>query len=157
MVHRHERLQTLIEPSLTALGYELVGVEYVPGRKAGLLRVYIDSPDGITLEDCERASHQISGVLDVEDPIHREYTLEVSSPGLDRPLFTAAHFERFAGQQVRVKLAVPVDGRRNVSGALQGVVDGKVVIREEGVEIRLPLEAIGKAQLIPELDFRKRR
>ncbi len=156
MVHRHERLQTLIEPSLTALGYELVGVEYVPGRKAGLLRVYIDSPDGITLEDCERVSHQISGVLEVEDPIHQAYSLEVSSPGLDRPLFTAAHFERFAGQQVRVKLAVPVEGRRNVTGALQGLIDGKVVILEEGVEIRLPLEAIGKAQLIPELDFRKR-
>ena len=156
MVQRHERLQALIEPSLTALGYELVGIEYIPGRKSALLRVYIDSPDGITLEDCERASHQISGVLEVEDPIHQAYSLEVSSPGLDRPLFTAAHFERFAGEQVRVKLAVPVDGRRNVTGALQGVIDGKVVILEEGVEIRLPLEAIGKAQLIPELDFRKR-
>ncbi len=156
MVQRHERLQALIEPSLAALGYELVGIEYIPGRKAALLRVYIDSPDGITLEDCERVSHQISGVLEVEDPIHQAYSLEVSSPGLDRPLFTAAHFERFAGEQVRVKLAVPVEGRRNVTGALQGLIDGKVVILEDGVEIRLPLEAIGKAQLIPDLDFRKR-
>ncbi len=156
MGHRHERLQALIEPSVTALGYELVGIEYLPGRKGALLRVYIDSPNGITLEDCERVSHQVSGVLEVEDPIRQAYTLEVSSPGVERPLFTAAHFQRFAGERVRVKLAVPVDGRRNVTGVLKGFTNGEVVVVEEGAEIRLPLEAIGKAQLIPELDFRKR-
>ncbi len=121
-----------------------------------MLRVYIDSPDGITVEDCERVSHQVSGVLEVEDPIRHGYTLEISSPGVERPLFTPAHFERFAGEKIRVRLAVAVDGRRNVTGILKGIEKGKVVVLEEGVEIRLPLEAIGRAQLVPELDFRKR-
>ena len=156
MGHRHERLQTLIEPSITALGYELVGIEYFPGRKGALLRVYIDSPDGVTVEDCERVSHQVSGVLEVEDPIRHGYTLEISSPGVERPLFTPAHFQRFAGEKIRVRLTVPVDGRRNVIGILKGIEHGQVVVLEEGVEIRLPLEAIGRAQLVPELDFRKR-
>ncbi len=156
MAHRHERIQALIEPSVTALGYELVGIEYFPGGKGALLRVYIDSPDGITVEDCERVSHQVSGVLEVEDPIRHGYTLEVSSPGVDRPLFSPAHFQRFAGKTIRVKLAVPVNGRRNVIGILKGLEDGTVVVLEEGVEVRLPLEAIGRAQLVPELDFRKR-
>ncbi len=156
MGHRHERLQTLIEPSIAALGYELVGIEYFPGGKGALLRVYIDSPDGVTVEDCERVSHQVSGVLEVEDPIRHGYTLEISSPGVERPLFTPAHFQRFAGEKIRVRLTVPVDGRRNVIGILKGIEHGQVVVLEEGVEFRLPLEAIGRAQLVAELDFRKR-
>ncbi len=157
MGQRDERLLALIEPSVRALGYELVGVEYFPWRKGALLRVYIDSAEGITVDDCERVSHQVSGVLDVEDPIREGYTLEVSSPGLDRPLFTPAHFQRFVGEKVRVKMDVPVQGRRNITGVLRGLVDGKVVVLEGDQERHLPLDAIGKAQLVPEIDFRKRR
>ncbi len=157
MRRRHERLQTLIEPCVTALGYELVGLEFVPRGGGGLLRVYIDSPEGITVEDCERVSHQISGVLDVEDPIRGAYTLEVSSPGIDRPLFTPEHFERFAGERVSVRLDVPIQGRRKITGVLQGLSDGEVVVLENGEEWRLPMAAISKAQLVPEIDLRRRR
>jgi len=156
MRRRHARLQSLIGPSVTALGYELIGVEYAAQGDGGLLRVYIDSPDGITVDDCERVSHQVSGVLDVEDPISGPYRLEVSSPGVNRPLFTPEHFERFAGERVRVRLEVLVEGRRNITGVLQGLSDGKVVIIEDGEERRLPLEAIDKAQLAPEIEFRRR-
>ncbi len=156
MRRRHERLTLLIEPCVTVLGYELVGLEYAPGGDGGLLRVYIDSPAGITVDDCERVSHQVSGVLDVEDPIRGSYTLEVSSPGLDRPLFTPEHFERFAGETVRVRLDAPVQGRRKITGVLQGFSDGNVVVIEDGEEWRLPLEAISRARLVPELGLRRR-
>ena len=157
MRRQHEPVRAMIEPSLTAMGYELVGVEYLPrGADGGLLRVYIDSPGGITVDDCERVSHQVSGVLDVEDPIKGPYTLEVSSPGLARPLFTPEHFRRFSGHKVRLKLDLPVDGRRNITGVLVGCEDDEVVVLEDGGERRLPLAAIGRAQLVPEFDFRKR-
>jgi len=157
MHRQQEHLQALLEPSVVALGYELVGVEYFPQRTGAMLRVYIDSPDGITVDDCERVSHQVSGVLDVEDPVRGGYTLEVSSPGVDRPLYTPEHFSRFAGERVRVRLDVPVQGRRNITGILKGFSDGKVIVLEDGEERRLPLEAIGKAKLAPELDFRRNR
>lgn len=144
------RLQALIEPAVAALGYELVGVVYVPQGRHSLLRVYIDSTAGITLEDCERVSHQVSGVLDVEDPIKGQYELEVSSPGLDRPLFSIAHFERFTGRRARLRLHTPQNGRRNFTGVLAGVRDGQVVVVEDGVEFALPFESIDKAQLVPE-------
>ena len=157
MQRQHERLRALLEPAVTALGYELVGVEYFPQGSGSMVRVYIDSPDGITVDDCERVSHQVSGVLDVEDPVRGGYTLEVSSPGVDRPLYTPEDFSRFAGERVRVRLDVPVQGRRNITGILKGFSDGNVVVLEDGEERRLPLDAIGKAKLAPELDFRRNR
>ncbi|MEN9461286.1 MAG: ribosome maturation factor RimP, partial [Pseudomonadota bacterium] len=102
-------LQQLFEPAVTALGYELVGVERLSfGRRGALLRVYIDSPTGITVDDCGRVSHQISGILDVEEPIKSDYTLEVSSPGLDRPLFALEHYVRFVGKEVSLRLHRPI-------------------------------------------------
>jgi ribosome maturation factor RimP len=151
-----ERVRALLEPSVIGLGYELVGVE-LQGRGARtLLRLYIDGPEGITLDDCERVSRQVGAVLDVEDPFRGPFTLEVSSPGADRPLFTPRDFERFAGARVRVKLEVPVGGRRKVTGVLQGCTDGAVVVVEEGTELRLPLAAVREARLVPELEFAKR-
>ena len=149
MQYRDARLKGLIKPAVEALGYELVGVEYRRGRKRALLRVYIDKPDGITLDDCARASHQVSGVLDVEDPIVERYDLEVSSPGLDRPLFEPEHFERFAGQRVRVRMSPPVDGRRKFTGMLLGFEDGQVRVDEDGIERRVPLESVSAARLVP--------
>ncbi|MFZ5593106.1 MAG: ribosome maturation factor RimP [Pseudomonadota bacterium] len=147
-------LQQLIEPVVTMLGYELVGIQHIPQGRHSLLRIYIDAPGGITLDDCERVSHQVSGTLDVEDPIPGQYTLEVSSPGADRLLFSAEHFARFSGKRAKIRLGAGtvVEGRRNFSGVLRGVRDGDVLIEEEGKEWALPLEKIESARLVPEFD-----
>lgn len=145
-----QRLHELIEPAVSALGYELLGLQLMPGRAGVLLRVYIDSTEGISLEDCERVSYQVSGVLDVEDPIAGRYTLEVSSPGLDRPLFTRRHFEQHAGRRVRIRMQSPLEGRRRFKGELKGYRDGRVVVLEDGEERALPHEMIRSARLVPE-------
>lgn len=147
---RAEQLEQLIEPAVVALGYELVGVEYKPQGRHSLLRVYIDAPDGITVDDCERVSHQVSGVLDVEDPIQGQYTLEVSSPGLERPLFRPAHYEHFAGSEVQLRLKVPVAGRRKFKGRLQGLRDETVVLEVDDGEQVFPLADIEYAHLVPD-------
>jgi len=151
MVQSTTNLAQLIEPVVTALGYELVAVEHRRGTRSSLLRVYIDSPDGIGVDDCSRVSHQLSGVLDVEDVIKGRYHLEISSPGLDRPLFAAEHFQRFAGRQVNVRLVAPINGRRKVRGVLQGMKDDEVVLDVDGEVISVPLSAIDKANLVPEI------
>jgi ribosome maturation factor RimP len=151
-----ERIRRLLEPSVTGLGYELVGVEVEGPSAHTVVRVYIDRAEGVTLDDCERVSHQVSGVLDVEDPIRGPFTLEVSSPGLERPLFLPEHFLRFAGQRARVKLDPPVEGRRNVTGVLVGFHEGCVVIREDQVERRLPFDAVRRARLAPEQQTNRR-
>ncbi|WP_405223756.1 ribosome maturation factor RimP [Lentisalinibacter sediminis] len=145
-----DEIRQLLEPTLATMGYELVDLEARIGGK-GLLRLYIDKPEGVSLEDCERVSHQVSGVLDVEDPIPGEYVLEVSSPGLDRPLKRPEHFERFVGSEAKVALRVPLDGRRRFRGTLEGVEDGYVAMRVDGELYRLRIADIDKARLVPEL------
>lgn len=149
-MYQDPRLKKLLATVVEAMGYELVGVEYHPHRSNGLLRIYIDSANGITVDDCQRVSEQVSGVLDVEDPIPGHYTLEVSSPGMDRPLFEAEHFARFAGHKVRVHLTAPLNGRRNFTGRLQGLRDDDVLLEADGQELPLPLARIEKARLVPE-------
>jgi len=144
-------VQALIEPAVETLGYELVGMEFLSQGSHSLLRVYIDSEDGITLEDCERVSHQVSGLLDVEDVMHGHYNLEVSSPGLDRPLFTIDHFQQFKGQQVKVKLTSPIEGRKKFTGTICGISDNIVMLEVDAQEIELPFSAIEKANLVPEI------
>ena len=145
-------LQRMLAAVVDAMGYELVGVEFHPSRDSALLRIYIDRENGVGLDDCQRVSHQLSGVLEVEDPIAGRYTLEVSSPGLDRPLFEAAHFNRFVGFKARLHLRELLDGRRKLVGRLVGMRDDDVVILDgEGREWRAPLERIAKARLAPEL------
>jgi len=146
-----EKLRNIVQPTVEGLGYELVGVEFHGGSRNGLLRIYIDQESGISLDDCQAVSEQVSAVLDVEDPIPGHYTLEVSSPGLDRPLFEAEHFRRFAGQQVRIRLAVALEGRRKWSGLLKGVEGEAVVVEVDGRDVRLPLDGIEQARLVPEL------
>lgn len=136
---------------VAALGYELVGVEHVPQGRHSMLRLYIDRDDGVTVDDCERVSRQVSALLDVEDPIPGEYVLEVSSPGLHRPLLNAEHFQRFAGHPVRLRLTQPMEGRRRFSGLLQGLRGDQVLLLVDGVEVALPLAKIDKANLVPEL------
>ena len=144
------KVQALVEPVVSSLGYELVGVEFLMQGRSGLLRVYIDTEDGINLDDCQRVSHQLSGVLDVEDVIKGQYQLEISSPGLDRPLFTIEHFERFTGHMVKLKLTVPLNGQRKFRGTLMGVENDQVKLDVDGEEVVLPFNTIDKANLIPE-------
>ncbi|MEW5756957.1 MAG: ribosome maturation factor RimP [Pseudomonadota bacterium] len=144
------KIYELLAPVVTGLGYELVGIEHISQGRHSLLRIYIDVERGVTVDDCEKVSHQVSGVLDVEDPIKGAYHLEVSSPGLDRPLFTAEHFARFAGHKAKVQLRSPINGRRKFSGAIRSVGDGAVRLEIEEGEVSLPLDAIEKANLIPE-------
>ena len=142
-------LTVLFEPVVESMGYELVGVEFSGGINHGTLRVYIDREDGVSLDDCASISHQISGILDVEVPIQQGYDLEVSSPGLDRPLFKLTDFERFSGQLAKIKMSVAVDGRRNFKGVLQGITDSRLIeIEVDGEIYQLPLVDIGKANLI---------
>jgi ribosome maturation factor RimP len=141
----------MLRPGVESLGYELVGIEYQRGGRRGLLRIYIDAEAGVTVEDCERVSYQVSGVLDVEDPIPDGYTLEVSSPGLDRPLFSPRDYERFRGAAVRVRTRMAVEGRKNFSGTLEGHRDGSLVLSDEDGERLLPFEAIASTRLIPDL------
>jgi ribosome maturation factor RimP len=145
-----ERLYGLLEPVAAGLGYELIDLEWSSAGKSSVLRAYIDRTDGggVGLDDCERASRAISAVLDAEDPIGHEYRLEVSSPGFDRPLRTAAHFARFAGSEARIELAVPIEGRRRFRGRLGGVEDGTVTIEVDRREWKLPLAGINKARLV---------
>ena len=143
-----DKITNWIETPINSLGYELVGVEYISRGKDSVVRIYIDAEAGIVIEDCERVSHQVSGVLEVEDPISSAYTLEVSSPGFDRPLFKLADFERFAGEDAKVSLSLPIDGRRNFTGALQGVDGEEVLIMVDGEEYALPYGRISKARLV---------
>ena len=146
-----EGLTEMIRQVVESLDYELVGVELLQRPKAGgLLRVYIDRPEGITLDDCSEVSHRVSGILDVEDPIRGRYDLEISSPGLDRPLFGKEQFLKFKGHRVSVKLLAKVAGRRRITGILEGLEDENVLLAEGGERYSLPLDKIDVARLVPE-------
>lgn len=142
------RMQVLIEPVLSELGLELVGIDYRPSENA-LLRVYIDKDGGVSIDDCAAASLQISAIFDVEDPIAQSYKLEVSSPGLDRPLFKVADYVRFANHLVKIKLAVAFEGRRNFAGLLRGVEDDMAIVVVDDQEFLLPIEQIERANIVP--------
>jgi ribosome maturation factor RimP len=150
MQRADDRLTALARRVVEPMGYELVGVEYFQrSARSSLLRVYIDHEGGVTLDDCTAVSHQLSGVLDVEDPLPGNYDLEVSSPGLDRPLFTLEHLRRFRGHRARVKLAAKLDGRRNFEGML-GELRGEILDLDLGGEVReLPVDLIDTIRLIP--------
>jgi len=144
-------LTRLVRQEVELLGYELVGLELTGQAKGNaLLRIYIDHADGIKLDDCVAVSHQVSGVLDVEDLIKENYRLEVSSPGLDRPLFELAHFERFKGSKVRIKTQTKIENRHRFTGVLGGVEENQVLIEEDGILYRIPIELIDSARVVPE-------
>jgi len=143
-------LQELIEPSVVALGYQLWGVEMISQGRHSMLRIYIDAEAGIGVEDCASVSRQVSGILDVEDPISGEYTLEVSSPGMDRPLFTLEQYQAFVGHVVQLKLRMPFDGRRRFKGVLSGIEDEDIVLVVDQEEYLLPIDHIEKANIVPQ-------
>ena len=144
------KLEEILRPVVEGLGYELWGIEFRSQGRHSLLRLFIDDPqDGISVEDCEKVSRQVSGVLDVEDPIANEYTLEVSSPGMDRPLFYLDQFENWAGHQVNIRLRMAFEGRRRFQGVLKGTEGGDVVVVVDDHEYLLPFESIDKANIVP--------
>ncbi len=142
-------LKLIIESTVSGLGYTMIGVDYQARNKNSLLRIYIDSKKGINLNDCQIVSEQLSAVLDVEDPINGRYTLEVSSPGLDRPLFDKKHYEEFIGRDVRIKTLIAFEGRRNFKGKLLAVIDNRVEIEVDKQVYDLPLADIQQARLVP--------
>ena len=152
MSSKLEQLQALLAPVVEALGYQCWGIEFLSQGRHSLLRIYIDHENGILVDDCEKVSRQVSGVLDVEDPISSEYTLEVSSPGMDRPLFSLDQYAAHAGELVKIKLRSPFEGRRNFQGLLRGVEEQDVVVLIEDREFLLPIELIDKANIIPRFD-----
>ena len=146
-----DTLAARLAPLVEGLGYELWELEYSPGRGNGFLRLYIDAAAGITLDDCERVSRAVSEVLDAEDPIPGQYTLEVSSPGLERPLRTAEHFARFVGETVHVETLQAIEGRRRFMGALTAAGAETIEVEVDGKRWTLPLSGIRKAHLAPDV------
>jgi ribosome maturation factor RimP len=151
-----DALMRLLEPPIEALGFELLELEFAQAGRGGVLRLYIDrlgaGAEGsqVTVDDCATVSHAVSQVLEMEDPIKGNYTLEVSSPGFDRILRKRAHFERFLGARIFAELKVPIEGRRRFVGRLKSVEGGSIVVEVDGQAHDLPLERIHKARLRPE-------
>ena len=141
-------IQALLERVVAQLGYELVDFEM--SNRGNLLRLFIDKPEGVTIDDCVLVSNHVSHFLAVEHDIDYD-RLEVSSPGLDRVLKKASDFVRFAGARVKIKLRVPVDGKKNFVGMLQGLDDGQVLVEREGMILRFAMANVEKARLAPEL------
>ena len=143
-----DQIEQLVEAPIESLGYMLVGIEYIKYGPDTVLRIYIDSDQGISIEDCERVSHQVNGILEVEDPISSAYSLEVSSPGFDRPLFKQRDFERFVGVEAKIAMKLPIQGRRNFKGILHGFSEGNILIEVDGEIYDLPLTKVSKARLV---------
>lgn len=145
-----KQLEDILRPVVEGLGYEYWGIEFRSQGYQSLLRVFIDDiENGIGIEDCEKVSRQISGVMDVEDPIKTEYTLEVSSPGMDRPLFRPEQYQAFVGHQVQIRLRMAFEGRRKFQGLIKGVEGEDIVVVVDDHEYLLPFDSIEKAQIIP--------
>jgi ribosome maturation factor RimP len=145
-----ETLEHLLRPVVEGLGFELWELEYFPRRGNALLRLYLDSPRGVTLDDCESVSRAVSEVLDAQDPLPDRYALEVSSPGLERPLRTPEQFARFVGENVYVELVAPIDGRRRLTGPLAAVSTTTIEVTVDGQRHAVPIAAVRKAHLAPE-------
>lgn len=145
-------IEQLLLPGAEALGYELVAVE-MSGGDSSILRIYIDTENGVTVDDCTKASRQFSAILDVEDPISNKYTLEVSSPGMDRPLAKPEHFQQVVGQDVKIKMTTLINGRRRFTGELIEANDEFAVVEVDGEQSELPYDQMDKARLVPVFDF----
>ncbi len=156
MTDKAQEIASLLTPTVQSLGLELLGVEYLPAPGGALLRLYIDVPGDaeegrlVGIEDCEAVSREVSAQMDVADPINTHYTLEVSSPGIERPLFTPAHFARFVGETAKVTLKLPQDGRRRVQGIIRGSDDSNIVLDVDGNEFVLSKDNVEKARLVPD-------
>lgn len=150
MVKVTDKIEVLTQPVIEDMGYELVGIEYVASGKHSILRVYIDSDQGIGINDCESVSHQLSSILDVENPITTQYNLEVSSPGVERPLFNIKHYQRFLGHDIKLRLLRPINGQRKFNGAIGSVseVNNSIELMTSTGSQKLDIDLIKKANLI---------
>ena len=145
-----DEIQKLLEPAIERLGYELTDLEFRLGGQGGLLRLTIDKPEGIGVDDCEKVSNAASALLDVEDPVPGNYSLEVSSPGMDRKLTKIEHFQRFEGETLKVSMRFPIEGRRRFRGKLTSSNAENIVVEVDGESHSLALSMIDTARLVPE-------
>ncbi|CEP37886.1 MULTISPECIES: ribosome maturation factor RimP [Halomonadaceae] len=152
MATKHAALHALIEPVVAAMGFELWGIDHLSQGKNSRLVIYIERESGVSVEDCADISRQVSAVMDVEDPIAGEYRLEVSSPGMARPLYSLDQFTRFQGHHVALKLRTAFDGRRKYQGLLVGVEGDEVLLQLDGEEYCFPIESIDSAHIVPQFD-----
>jgi ribosome maturation factor RimP len=152
MATREETIRKIVEPVVAALGFQLWGIEYMGQGRHTLLRIFLDKDGGINIEDCAEASRHISSILDVEDPISSEYTLEVSSPGLDRVLFTLEQMKQYVGSTIKLRLTENFEGRRNYNGTLKDVANDELVMQVDDNQYVFPYELVEKANVIAHLD-----
>ncbi len=152
MASLQERLTDMIRPAVEALDYELWGVEFVRAGKFSTLRVYIDSPDGIGVDDCADVSYQVSALLDVEDPINAEYNLEVSSPGMERPFFSAEQMQPYAGETIAVELNVAQQNKRKFKAQLEAVEGDQLTLLIDNETLQVSMRDVKKAHLVPTFD-----
>ena len=145
-----DKVFLIINPIVIDMGYELLGIEYVASGKHSVLRLYIDSEEGVGVNDCETVSRQVSAIMDVEEPITGQYNLEVSSPGIERPLFVISHYQRFLGHDVCLRTYRPIDGRRNFTGSIGSVGESSNTIElvTELGSVTLEIDLIEKANLV---------
>jgi len=159
---RNEELTNLVAPAIADMGLECLGVEYSPSHGNSLVRVYIDRAGSdrehspVTVDDCEAVSRQVSALFDVNDPIVGRYTLEVSSPGIDRPLYTPEQFARFVGEEAKIELSLPLNGRRRFQGPILAVEGGTIAVEQDGVAVNIPHGNVHKAKLVPRFDEPKK-
>jgi ribosome maturation factor RimP len=146
------KLNELLQPLVEGLGYEFVGLEYNSNPKNAVLRIYIDHENGVGIDDCELVSRETAALMDVKDPIRNQYNLEVSSPGLDRPLFRYEHYREFTGCVVQINTFAPVDGRRKFSGPILDASEQAVMIDQDGATVTLDIDNIVKARLVPDYE-----
>ena len=151
MASKEQQIEQLLQPTVEAMGFDLWGVEYVSQGRHSVLRVYIDAEQGISVDDCAAVSHQAGSVLDVEEPINGEYTLEVSSPGMDRLLFKLEQYPQYANEVIELRLRSPFEGRRKFKGILKGIEGEDIVVQVDDHEYLLPHSAVDKARIEPRI------
>lgn len=152
-----DELKSLVAPVVESMGFVFWGLEFLGQGRHSRLRIFIDHADGINVEQCAQVSRQVSSVMDVEDPISQEYTLEVSSPGMDRPLFELEQFIEYQGHVVQIRLHSPFEGKRKYKGLIKAVEEHDVVIEADGYEFLLPIEMIDKANVVPQFDSKPKK
>jgi ribosome maturation factor RimP len=146
-----DQLNELIQPVVEAMGCELWGIEHLPMGRYSTVKIYIDSKKGVDIEDCAKVSRQVSSLLDVEDLMNGEYSLEVSSPGFSRGLFKLDHYKELIGEEVRIRLRRPYEGQRKYSGQLRGVEGDEIILGHQDEEVLFPFEEIERANVVPSI------
>ena len=151
MAKFEQKLTDMLRPAVEETGKELLGVEFISAGNNSVLRLFIDHENGIDVDDCAEVSRQVGAILDVEDPISSEYNLEVSSPGVDRPLFELSHFQQVIGETINVKLSMPLNGRRKFKGLLAAIENDTLIIEVDGIDYELVINNVDKANLVARL------